>query len=169
MKKTTSEIVTSPFTVVIDTREQTPYMFADLRCDQREGGGPLSVLIARAGLDTGDYSVVGYEKIVAIERKSLADLFHTLGQDRERFERELERLSSYETARVLVEAEWSEILNSPPQHSQLLPKTVWRSVIAWQERYPRIHWLMVPGRAFGEMAVYRILERAWKERERKRR
>lgn len=64
--------------IVVDTREQTPYEFATMVCDKADGGGPLYVPTLRAGLPTGDYSLAGYEDMVAVERKSLADLFGTL-------------------------------------------------------------------------------------------
>jgi hypothetical protein len=99
---------------------------------------------------------------VAIERKSLADLYSTLGQGRQRFARELERLNGYEFTAVVVEAEWSVVIGSPPAYSQLLPKTVYRSVIAWQVRYPKVHWWFVPGRDFAEVTTFRLLERYWK-------
>ena len=153
-------------TIVIDTREQLNYTFSALRADSREGGGVLSVPTRGATLPSGDYSLEGYESLVAVERKSKADAFSTIGTaNRERFVRELERLAEYQFAAVVVEAEWSEILSNPPPHTQVTPKTLYRSVLAWQQRYPRVHWMMVPGREAGELTTYRILERFWRERE----
>src|SRR5687767_5261983 len=74
----------APFTIVVDTREQTPYPFEDLAPS------------VRAKLEAGDYSIVGYEGAFAVERKSLADAYATFSRDRARFERELERLRAYE-------------------------------------------------------------------------
>jgi ERCC4-type nuclease len=45
--------------------------------------------------------VQGFADQIAVERKSLADLFGTLGQGRERFERELVRLSAHQYAAVV--------------------------------------------------------------------
>ena len=66
-----------------------------------------------------------------------------------------------EDAAVVVEAEWSEVLGSPPPHTQLTPKTVYRSVIAWQQRYPSIHWWFCADRRLAEVTTFRILERWW--------
>lgn len=118
-------------------------------------------------LRQGDYSLWGCHDRVAVERKSKADLFATLGQGRDRFERELERMASLEFAAVVVEAEWSEVLSDPPRHSDLNPKTVFRSVIAWQQRNPWIHWWFVGGRRMGEVTTLRILERFWKDQKQK--
>jgi DNA excision repair protein ERCC-4 len=152
--------------VVVDTREQHPYEFAAITADRCEGDGFLKIERQRATLSTGDYSLQGFETEIAVERKSLADLYHTLGQGRERFERELARLNDMKSARVVVEAEWSEIINAPPARSKLSPKSVYRSIIAWMERYPRVHWLPVPGRQFAEVTTFRVLQRFLRERER---
>ena len=154
----------TPFTLVIDSREQTPYAFAGLRSDADAGRQPLLVRTVTRGLEAGDYSLEGFERLVAVERKSLSDLFTTLGQARARFVRELQRLASYDFAAVVVEGTWEDVLVRPPSRSQLNAKTVFRSVVAWQQRYPRVHWWMCPSRAFAEVATFRMLERFWKDR-----
>jgi len=55
--------------VVIDTREQLPYEFEDS--------------ITRT-LQTGDYSIFGYEDQVTVERKTKADAYGTIGRGRTR-------------------------------------------------------------------------------------
>lgn len=154
-----------PAVVVIDQREKRPFGFAAVRADAREGGGVLAVPTATVLLPTGDYSLAGLEAEVAVERKSIDDLYGTLGGQRERFERELERLSAMRFAAVVVEAELSEVLGSPPPRSQLSPKTVVRSVMAWQQRYPRVHWWFCPGREVAEVVTLRILDRYLRDRE----
>ena len=160
----TDDIATAPFTVVVDTREQVPFTFLDLRTDAKDGRKPLVVPTVRGTLTSGDYSIHGFESQVSIERKGLDDLFNTLGQGRERFERELIRLaSSNVVADVVIEADWGAIVAAPPQHSRLDPKTIFRSVIAWRLRFPNIHWWCCPGRRFAEILTYRLLERFWKD------
>lgn len=175
---------TFPRTILIDTREQLPLVFANLNatCDETEdgtwrapylfaevpadaqfGGGIWQVRTERLTLPSGDYSLDGYADAVSVERKSKADLFGTLGQGRDRFIRELERLNEMTFAAVVVECEWSEILNDPPPFTGLEPKTIFRSVLAWQQRYPRIAWWFCPGREFAEVTTFRILERFVKE------
>lgn len=149
--------------IVCDTREQEPYTFAGLKSDAVDGGHVMTVRTERRTLKSGDYSLAGFETRVAVERKSLADLFGTIGQGRDRFERELERLSEYEFATVMIESTWPEILSAPPVHSKLPPKTVLRSAIAWQQRYPNVHWFTAGTRRTAEAITLRILERFWKE------
>lgn len=150
---------------MIDTREQTPFTFDGIRADKKDGGEILTIPVIRATLRQGDYSLLGHELRIAVERKSLSDLFGTLGQGRDRFVRELERLAEMPHAHVVVEAEWSTILNNPPPFSSLNPKTVYRSVVAWVSRYQSIHWWMMPDRRYAEVTTFRILERFLKEYE----
>lgn len=150
--------------VVIDTREQTPWTFLDLSCDQQDGGGPLTIPTVRGSLASGDYSLLGFETRVAVERKSFIDLFGTIGQGRDRFERELQRLADFDFAAVVVEASWEEVSTSPPQFSQLKPKTVFRSILAWSVRYPRVHWFAAGPRRLAEVTAFRLLERWLRER-----
>ena len=78
-----------PFTLVIDTREQTPLYFS------------AGVPTVRKGLHTGDYSIVGFEDEFTIERKSADDLVNTLIHDRERFGKEMKRMQSFQFRRVV--------------------------------------------------------------------
>lgn len=84
------------FVVAIDSREQAAYRFA---CG----------CVVKA-LGAGDYSVVGHESAVAVERKSLEDFISTVIHQRPRFLRELEKLTHYQAACVVVEACLDELL-----------------------------------------------------------
>ena len=92
------------FRIVIDSREQQPYTFA---CE-----------VVKARLDAGDYSVVGFEQRVAVERKSLRDFVGTVIHDFDRFARELQRLSAMEAACIVVEADLTAVLCG--QHAEAL-------------------------------------------------
>jgi len=84
--------------IVIDTREQTPWAF---------GEGFQTVNCA---LPAGDYSVMGYEHEIAIERKNINDLAQTVIKDRRRFHKELSKLAGYRHKAVVVEAKIEDIL-----------------------------------------------------------
>lgn len=86
----------SQVTAIVDTREQLPLSLAPLQTEL----GTLA---------TGDYSLKGLEHSVCIERKSLDDLLGCVGRDRERFERELQRMLAYPVRVLLVEATWADI------------------------------------------------------------
>lgn len=172
---TAATLTTFPATVVIDTAEQLPYDFADIPADADEGGGIIAVRTIRSSIDTGDYSLVGHHVDgVTVERKSKADLYRTISGERERFERELERMQAFRVAFVVVEAEISELLASPPEWtdrhgvvhtSKYHPKALHRTIMAWEQRYPRTHWRFCPGRRFAEVLTLRILDRYWQELE----
>jgi DNA excision repair protein ERCC-4 len=161
-KRESSEPLTAPFEVLVDGREKHPYLFAGLRADARLAHRPLAVRWSWAHLPTGDYSLRGCEESVAIERKSMEDLYSTLGQHRDRFEAEHERMSKLDFAAVVIEASWGRIIHRPPERSRLDPKTVYRTAIAWSIRY-RVPWFTCESRRLGEVTTFRLLERWWLE------
>lgn len=145
------------FTIVIDGRERAPFQFMGLN---KVVNGELVqqlVEVEYGRLDSGDYSLAGFEKLVGVERKSLEDLYSTLGSGRERFEREHERLAEMKTACVVVEADWHTVINQPPAQSSLNPLSVLGTSISWYQRYG-IAWYMLPGRRAAESFTYKFLE-----------
>jgi DNA excision repair protein ERCC-4 len=108
--------------IAIDTREQNPFWF------------PSDIPTQIRSLKTGDYSLVGYEDQVAIERKSKSDCYGSLSSGRNRFERELERLKELDFAAIVIESSISEFLLAPG-YSQMNPKSALRSLIAWSVKY----------------------------------
>ncbi len=112
-----AELPVEAVTAIIDSREQLPLDLAPLRT-------------VRGTLATGDYSIKGLESVVAIERKSLADLLCCCGQDRERFEREIVRLLAYPVRAVVVEATWPQ-LESGDWRSQITPAAAVGSCLGW--------------------------------------
>ncbi len=159
-----ADTVSFPGVVLIDDREKAPFTFTGFRADADRGRLPLWVPTATRRLASGDYSVQGLERSVAVERKSLADLFGTIGGRRDAFHEELRRLNGLAVAAVVVEASWEQVLHHPPQGSQLPPKAVFRSVLAWQQTFRRVHWWFVGSRRLAEAATLRILERCAKKR-----
>jgi ERCC4-type nuclease len=131
--------------VVIDTREQRPYLF------------PRSV--SRA-LSAGDYCVQGHETRVAIERKSHADAYSSLGVARDRFRREIERLARYDFAAIVIETSLPNFL-TPPAHSQLHPKAAIGSLLSWCVRY-RLPVIFAGDREHAQAATHYMLRQfAW--------
>jgi hypothetical protein len=124
----------------------------------------LTVRTRTETLRTGDYSLDGYARLMAVERKSKADLYQTISAGRERFERELGRLNEMRFGGVVVvEAEWSELLSDPPPYTQYPPRGVVRSIIAWKRRFPGVQWEFMPGRAMAETWTLRMLDRFWRD------
>lgn len=142
-----------PLCIIRDTREQRGWDFACITPPP---------LIEIATLTSGDYSIKGLEDQISIERKSLNDTFGTFGQGRDRFERELDRLSRLRFGAVVLEADFDTIIFRPPARSKLKPKTVIRSMAAWAIRY-RVHFYWCPNRAAAEKWTYILLERFYND------
>lgn len=161
--------IINPFTVVIDTREQHPYTFNGFTEDSAKKYRPLVIHTTVRGLLSGDYAIEGLELYMAVERKSLADAFATFTTDRDRFERELDRLNQMPFAAVVIEAGWEAIFRGPmrpdrsEEQSRLIGKTCYRSILAWSQRFPRVHWFPMPDRLSAERTTFRLLQRFHKD------
>lgn len=151
--------VDSPFVVVVDTREQMPFDFVGIAADAKQGHAPIAVRTVVGTLKSGDYSIQGFEDRIAVERKSLADLFSTLTSGRARFEREMERLAEMDFAAVVVEASWGDIARGPEHATKVSPRSIAASIIAFQQRFPSVHWVMAGSRTYAAVLTYRTLER----------
>ena len=162
--KPSTDFVVCPFRVCIDSREKAPFSFIGIKSDAKHGNVPMVIPTVGRTLRSGDYAIDGYDDLIAVERKSLEDCYQTLSHERERFERELDRLNFMQFAAVVIEASWVRILTDPPPHSKLSPKSVSRSIIAYMQRFPRVHWIPATDRRFAEVITFRVLERFWKDR-----
>jgi len=108
--------------IIIDTREQRGYSFS-----------PRVDTIERA-LPAGDYSLLGYETLIAIERKSFADYISTVIHAQERFARELSILRSYPRAWIVVEARMGDIL-AGNYESRVSPQALFAMTASLQSQY----------------------------------
>ena len=109
--------------VVQDSREQRPFTFLS-------AGSDIAVEVGK--LEVGDYSLMGFESQVAIERKELGDLIGCLSNDRVRFLRELDRARGMSFA-IVVEASWDD-LASGRYRSRMHPGAAAASVAAIMAR-----------------------------------
>ena len=158
-------LVVAPFTIVVDSREQLPYEFGGM---EGSAGETVVVPMVVKGLASGDYSIEGMEDRIAVERKSLDDLYGSVTWGRDRFEREIERLAELTGfAAVVIEATWPEIM-APAEYrpgwiNQTEPRSVVGTVLTWAMRYPRVHWITAGDRPHAEVITFGILQRFWKE------
>jgi len=84
------------FIIAIDSREQHPYTF---ECQTE-----------RKKLKFGDYSVVGLEEKISVERKSLKDFESTVIHEMSRFRAELDGLRNMFASIIIVEADMDYIM-----------------------------------------------------------
>jgi DNA excision repair protein ERCC-4 len=101
---------------------------------------------------TGDYSVKGLEALFAIERKTIADLVGCcMGENRERFERELHRLRGFRFKRLLIVGTEAGILKGD-YRSNITPQAVMGTLGAFESRYD----LPVIFKATAELAAAQV-------------
>ena len=144
---------TFPLRVVVDSREQAPYSFAGAPCY-------AGTTVEPGTLQTGDYSIRGFESAVAVERKSLPDFVACLGRERERFVRELERARGLQAFAVVVEADYRELAHHD-YRGLLNAHSACQSVASFMARM-RVPILFAGTRQGGEYAVWSFL-RQWLE------
>lgn len=156
----------SRFTILVDSREQAPWLFHDY---------VDSCAVRLACLSAGDYSLTAMcdgearpmspphpRPWFALERKSLGDLFGTVGAGRERFKRELRSLAEYDYAALIIEAAADAVLAGPVRRftphgqRQLHPNAVLGSLKSWAGKYA-LRVFFCDGRAAAEALAYRLL------------
>ena len=95
--------------IIIDTREKTPWYF-----------NSTSATTTFRKLDTGDYSIDGYEDILCIERKkSVSEIANNITDPR--FKRELERMAEFKHKILILEFDYRHI-DAFPEGSDIPPK-----------------------------------------------
>lgn len=181
-----SPIVTTQYTILVDSQETIPYAFTGLQTD---AGKPLAVItqIERLGIGWGDYSIRGMEPkviripppgeigalrpIISLERKSMDDAHGTfLGfRDgrRDRFERELSLLNGITFAAVIVECTEPELYINAPEWGQKTAaenaKTLGRTIDSWRIQFNRVQWVFCEDRRMAEVKAFRLLDKFWRE------
>jgi ERCC4-type nuclease len=123
------------FTLVVDTREQSPLWFGK----QKKKGTEMD--IKRWGLrfivDTlqvGDYSIRGFEDDFIIERKSCSDLFSSCGKGHKKFKERLEKMSKCDYAALLIEGSEDYVLNYH-EYTRVHPNVIRQSLAKWEVEF----------------------------------
>lgn len=137
---------------IIDTREQLKYDLSPMQW-------------VRGTLGEGDYSLVGLEHIIRIERKNFGDFLMCVGNERERFEKEISRLKAYEWRHLVIEATWEQIhagdwpeyetRNGELKKSEVTPAAAKASIWSWMAQGIPVH--MAGSREAGQMFVRKAL------------
>ena len=100
------------FTIIIDTREQQPWLFDQYTTAHRK-------------LDTGDYSIEGLEHLLGIERKkSISEFANNVIEGR--FQDVLLRMSQLKYSFFLLEFSLSDVLIYPV--GSTVPKRMWNKI-----------------------------------------
>lgn len=139
---------------IIDTREQKPFVFTGI-------GEVIDLTVGT--LKSGDYSVAGYETRVAVERKSLEDAVMSMTWGRERFERELMRLSSFQRAAVVIEGSMQDVLDGAFR-SQAAPQSIIGSCAAFFVDYG-VPFIFANNPATAAYFTQKLLYKYWERQE----
>jgi len=109
---------------VIDSQEHMGYRF------ERFSNWFAGTIHKR--LPVGDYTILGMEDEVAIERKTLPDLVKSIIQERKGFIEKCERLSAFRKKSLVIEGSLSSV-KTPYEETQAHPNAVLGSLLAAQE------------------------------------
>lgn len=145
--------------LIADTREQRPYVFDRER---------HNVEVVVETLKTGDYTARGAEHFIRIERKgSISDLAACVGKERERFERELERLLEFPRRFLLMEFTMQQMLDWTAPNAAYCSRHLHGThlvgtVLAWSGRYG-IHPIFAGSRALAAATLLKLLRFAAKD------
>lgn len=105
-------MINSDFTIIIDTREQKPWSFS-------------YQATASHKLDTGDYSIEGYQSLLAIERKrNVAEIANNITE--KRFKDVVDRLSKIKHSYILLEFDLEDVMRYPIGSD--IPKRLWDKI-----------------------------------------
>jgi len=96
--------------IIVDTREKTPWEFENS--------------VSRK-LDVGDYSIEGYESILAVERKATTSEF-ARNINESRFLDVLDRLDSIRYGFIICEFTMDDVLSFPRNSG--IPQKLWNTV-----------------------------------------
>lgn len=147
-----------PYIIKVDTREKLPWTF------------PITTECAgiqRIKVDTGDYTLLGLEASVAIERKkNTSELINNFME--KRFEREFERLEEIKYPFLICEFTWEDVLLFPLNSG--IPKYLWhrvqinsdylRACITRVQCKYKTKWIFAG--KFGQAAALNIFHYIWK-------
>jgi len=121
------------FTMIMDTREQIALF------------EPQNWIIDK-GLKTGDFSILGFEDAITIERKSLPDLFGTLGKGRERFEKEIVRMKKMNWYGMMIEGSEDDTMREQ-EWSTMVVNQIYHALSSYQIQGLHIYYAGSKGRA----------------------
>lgn len=139
-----------PFVIAVDSREQAPF--------------PLTgFAFMRKTLRTGDYSIIGLESQVTVERKSYGDCWSSMSTGRARFERCVKRMAEMDRAAIVIECGLTQLVVQPRQIERVQPSSVVGGLISWSCQYA-IPVFFADTREQAERITVRYLAAYWKYR-----
>jgi len=123
------KLVMPKYTVLRDYREKIDYGWM-FNADDAAKKSPLCTGTETVTLETGDYTIAGYEDILTIERKADFSELWVNYMNKDRFDDECARLSMFKYAFLIIEASLEDDIFqlSPPQIKTNVPGS---ALIRW--------------------------------------
>ena len=151
------------YTVIKDTREQLGYTFEKFHGKYFSCNGMIE-----KKLDTGDYSILGMEDKLCIERKaSVSELAGNLGKDKKRFISEIERMKPFPFKFIVLEFTLEDVMKFPEGSD--IPESKWSKIkitnkyilkmLVEFQMYYGVHVLFCGNRKNAKLVVNSILKR----------
>jgi ERCC4-type nuclease len=111
-------------TILIDNKEKEKLVFENQNTEQ-------------VALRFGDYSIKGFEKDIAIERKSINDIASSLsGEERLKFERRIQDcLNNLKFYAVVIECDYNAFNNKSNWYSKITPNCLKGTIIKWMVKH----------------------------------
>lgn len=128
--------------ILRDTREKKPYNFSSYPVETQD-----------EGLETGDYTIEGFEDSFAVERKTKSDFLSSITHERDRFESEVERASSLEQPLVVVIEAPKIHFRNGSYYPDIPPKAVINTMKSWTDSY-NVVFRCYKGRSKAEEQTY---------------
>lgn len=140
--------------IIVDTREQVPWGFDHPTILQK--------------LDVGDYSVMGMERHVCVERKRFGEFYNCLTNDRDRFEREILKAGEFLfRLHIVVEASLWQVITGTFDDcdwpSQATPASIRGTIIAWEGRYDWVRFWFPGDRNSAILWGEHLLKKSWSD------
>jgi len=144
----------SKMTIICDTREQVGKGWKFRASANCRG-------VIREKLDVGDYSLKGYEHLVCIERKTLGDLYGTLGNQTNynRFLKEWERAKDHPIKMLIIEATLAEVNKGYPW-SRVHPNNIHGKLISLQVKH-NVHVVFAGRKDKARAYTRKLLSKLW--------
>lgn len=162
----TDTLEIEPYTILIASNEQQPWTFQGNEFDGRQVIVPFK--ICNLGESRGDYSVVGCEDSISIERKSVSDAIGTFlthdEQRREAWLRTMQYLAEIPSGAVYIEGTqyqcFREIQSRGRRSQDSLRREFRNSVAAWSEDFC-LRFKFFDTRLSAEKEALWVLRRHW--------
>ena len=157
------ELYVCPFEIIQDTAEQLPFPFQQIVM----GGQQVIIKRVRQHLRTGDYSIIGLEDRLCIERKSPDDLVGSVCGGHVRLEAEhcrmQEMIRAGGFACLVCEGSYSEIDDRLRMEGRdKAADTLLGCVASWPAKFGT-PWYFCGDRRRAEIVTFRILYRMWRK------